>query len=120
MEYTRGGLILHRAENNARVSNRAEVKCLKELKSKGGTVHRKGWPDFLVETKEGKIVAIEVKRSGRHIIKASQMDMMRLLSQSGIECYRWSPDTGLKQLFKKPDQPRMSESLTNNHKPLLE
>lgn len=69
----------------------AQQTVVKDLEAKGCTVHRRGWPDLLVETPTG-IRLIEVKAISYHgrkrqkeTIRPEQKIVHRLLKMLGLE-----------------------------------
>jgi len=78
--------------------NRPEAECWGIMESKGYRVTKRGWPDLFC-MKDGKMVAVEVKPAKYAHLKSSQVDVMSALASAGIECYKWSPDTGFSRIF---------------------
>jgi hypothetical protein len=58
---------------------------------RGSLVLRAGWPDFLVERADGRIVGIEIK-SGQDVLSQRQTAMLDLLERAGIVCFVWRPE----------------------------
>ena len=66
----------------------AEAKFKARALEKGWKPHRPSWPDFLVETETGQIVAVEVKSRTDRISK-TQHATFNLLESAGIPVYVW-------------------------------
>lgn len=74
--------------------NRTEQSFIKWAEKNDLDVHRSGWPDFIVKSPRGNIVAIEVK-SPLDALRANQIRCIRLLEEAGIETYVWTRKEGL-------------------------
>lgn len=59
-------------------------------------VHRGGWPDFLIQTRDNRIVGVEVKRLRRDL-SLSQIQCFRLLEKAGVPVYVWRISAGLER-----------------------
>ena len=55
--------------------------------SKGWTVTKRGWPDFLCFGPNNEIVAVEVKPSHDDSLKYDQIRCMDALQAHGVKCY---------------------------------
>ncbi len=57
----------------------------------GTTMHRHGWPDFLLMSPAGPY-CVEVKSCSSEALRQSQREMFAILESMGIKVYVWSPD----------------------------
>ncbi len=78
-----------------RPKSNPERHCYDWLKTEGWSVTRRGWPDFIA-VKDGQVMFIEVKPHAVSKLKTSQIEIMEVLVKAGLECYRYSPDIGLR------------------------
>jgi hypothetical protein len=58
----------------------------------GLTFTKRGWPDFMCFTKDGEMIAVEVKprmtkKSGTRLLKREQAKAMEALTACGIRCF---------------------------------
>lgn len=71
--------------------NPAEAKFRDLAEENGWFATKRGWPDFLVETDDGELIAVEVKPripSGRmKVLKREQVRTMQWLSSLGVRCF---------------------------------
>ncbi len=88
--------------------NPAERRFAEEMAKLGWNLYKKGWPDFL-GVKDDKVIFVEVKTKRSHRLKREQVVVLRLLASLGMNCYRWSPDTGLETIH--PLRPTSSLAL---------
>lgn len=73
----------------------SEIQFFNIIKSQGWTPVKRGWPDYLCY-KDGKIILVEVKsKSFDGGMSPFQKFMTAVLSANGLECYRWTAETGL-------------------------
>lgn len=66
----------------------SEAKFKARALEKGWKPHRPSWPDFLVETEAGRLIAVEVKSRTDRISK-TQRATFNLLESAGIPVYVW-------------------------------
>lgn len=72
--------------------NKSERAFVKAAAAKGhGPVIRAGWPDFLLVTKSGQTIAVEVK-GPNDSISAAQRVTFAALEHAGVEVFVWRPD----------------------------
>jgi len=76
--------------------NKREDQFANEAVSRGWTVIKRGWPDFLC-WKGDEMVFVEVKPEGDPL-SAYQNVVMDKLAGLGLRWYRWSPRTGFTQI----------------------
>lgn len=80
-------------EHNSRrvLSNKAEAAFESRARQNGWSVTKRGWPDFICELPDGKVIVVEVKptgptgRPGR--VKAIQAKVMEWLAEQGVRCF---------------------------------
>ena len=58
---------------------------------RGSRLYRAGWPDFMVEGPDGKVIGVEIK-SGYDFLSDRQTAMLDVLERAGIECFVWRPE----------------------------
>jgi hypothetical protein len=68
---------------------RVEQRFAEAAISKGKTITRNGWPDFLVR-EGGKTYGVEVK-SAHDYVRTCQRAMFEMLELAGIKVYVWTP-----------------------------
>lgn len=90
-----GGTLLDVGNLMNRPKNIPERHCYDWLTANGWKVTRRGWPDFIA-VRDGKVIFIEVKPYAVSPLKTSQIEIMSFLIKAGLDCYRYSPDIGLK------------------------
>lgn len=98
-------------------SNPSELKVWKDLRNKGYTIYRNGWPAILAERSD-EIRAIEVKGNKYERLTPEQIKAMELLSKLGVKCQRWSPDTGFQEYtfhFTKGDTHQQYKKAIRNN-----
>lgn len=72
--------------------NEAEGAFGRRAIDRGLTVHRHGWPDFLlVDPSNGETFAVEVKAGGDPV-RANQARVFDALEKAGIRVYVWRPE----------------------------
>jgi VRR-NUC domain len=77
---------------DALLPNKSERAFVEMAKRKGhGPVIRAGWPDFLLVTREGRTIAVEVKGPGDRISRA-QARTFAALEHAGVQVYVWVPE----------------------------
>ena len=74
--------------------NKAEQSFAEDAQKRGWEVTKRGWPDFLC-FKDGRFVAVEVKKTRNSVLRMSQIRVMEALCMAGIRCYRFTPDEGM-------------------------
>jgi len=83
---------------NRRPRNEAEAACYDALLKLGwATVTKRGWPDFICLTPDGRGICVEVKRKAGFKPKQSQKLVLEFLARHGITCYLWTP-TGIEKI----------------------
>ena len=71
--------------------NKTEATFIDWAARKGLSVHRGGWPDFLVQnTETGRWAGIEVKRHRFDRLRMGQVMCFEALSKAGMDVYVWS------------------------------
>jgi len=78
-------------------SNKAERAFWEFARENGWQAVKRGWPDFAC-FKNGSLVLVEVKPKRATPLKEEQEQIISALAKHGIECYRWSPDSGMVKL----------------------
>ncbi len=86
-------------------SARSEKKFFQQALEKGYQVCRTGWPDYLI-VKGNKIAFVEVKKDSHDHLKDNQSKILQILSNHGLDCYVWRPDTGFTKV-----KPKLSSAL---------
>lgn len=79
---------------SCRPKNYAEGWCYDELSRKGYVLTKRGWADFFC-FKDDEIMCVEVKPTIKHNLKREQHKVMKALSERGIPCFVWTPETKL-------------------------
>lgn len=77
--------------------NPAEAAFAAAANAAGWSVGKRGWPDFWM-VRNGRICVCEVKRSGNIALRDSQLAILKFFAASGIEAYRWDPETGFTRI----------------------
>jgi hypothetical protein len=72
----------------------AEQLCMGHMLAQGCTIYRNGWPDFLIDTDDGRTIAVEVKAPTDQV-RPAQRRMFAALERLGIPVFVWDP--------RKPD-----------------
>jgi hypothetical protein len=72
----------------------SEAAFKAEAIARGFKAHRPSWPDFLLETADGSLVAVEVK-ARKEAIAASQRLTFDLLEKYGIPVFIWRNGSGI-------------------------
>lgn len=80
--------------------NTAEEAFCKFIENMGYAPIKRGWPDFFCTTKDGKIMAVEVKPDAGNYLKVEQLLVLAHLAEHGIPSYRWNPQTRTLQPVK--------------------
>jgi len=83
--------------------NKAEKECFEAAAAKGWEALKRGWPDFIM-FKGGRVICVEVKKLDAIDLKEEQHKVMQALARSGIECYKWTPESGLQPISVEPAQ----------------
>jgi len=78
--------------------NKAELELYNLMIKDGFEVVRRGFPDYAC-FKDNKLILVEVKPNKDTYLKKSQYRLMKALSDKGIECCRWSPDSGFQPIY---------------------
>ena len=96
--------------------NIAEQSFEDEMRANGWETTKRGWPDFLA-FKDNRVIFVEVKPTASQPLKPSQFKVFQLLAGAGFECYRYSPDMGLKPY--KVGQPRQIPTIRHRRRGCL-
>jgi len=78
--------------------NDAERAFEEMLTAEGWEVTKRGWPDFTC-FRDDELILVEVKTDKNHHLLRSQYRLMKALTERGVTCYRWAPDTGFQRIF---------------------
>jgi len=81
-----------------RPKNPTEAAFFDMAEADGLVITKRGWPDFACFCPDGKFILVEIKPLRSSRLKAWQWKIMETLSSLGVECYRWSPDTGFTKI----------------------
>ena len=76
----------------------AEAEFLRSAVAVRWHAVKRGWPDFFMVDDDGRLAAVEVKRTRGRTLKALQRACMRMLARCGVPCFRWSPDAGYERI----------------------
>ena len=77
----------------------AEAKFKELCDKKGWRAHRPSWPDYIVETKTGNLLCVEVKGSDK--ISMEQFITFSLLEKYGFNLFVWKNKNGVRdRLFR--------------------
>lgn len=72
-------------------TNKAELAFEARAESNGWFVTKRGWPDFICELPDGRVIVVEVKPTRRDgkpgSLKLSQCKVMEWLTENGIRCF---------------------------------
>jgi hypothetical protein len=94
------------AERSKTPPNKAQQELCTLVQDKGVTPIAVGWPDLVVFSPDGKLVALievkpEAQRDPYSGLKAQQELLLRALVPFGVPCFRWSRADGLRKV--RPD-----------------
>jgi len=88
-----------RIKPQRRPKNPVEAQFFDFAESEGWIITKKGWPDYACFLPDGDFVVVEVKPLRSSRLKAWQWKVMQYLTAAGVDCYRWSPDTGFTKII---------------------
>lgn len=77
-----------------RPQNYAEARCFDFMEKNGWTCTKKGYPDFFC-FRGNEICFVEVKPKSTYKLRAEQKKIMKVLSDNGFKCYKYTLDKGL-------------------------
>lgn len=70
----------------------SEAEFRSVMKGWGYDAYRNGWPDFVLEARDGELMLVEVKAHHMEPPRKEQRKMCELLARLGIVVRFWSPD----------------------------
>lgn len=76
------------------VANRSEDEARVLLQELGFDTLQRGWPDFIA-FKDDELIVVEVKPYASEALSTHQRIVMSLLQNAGIQCFKFTPQTGL-------------------------
>lgn len=90
---------MEKMQKSRRPKNIAEGKFYDQAVADNKSVTKRGWPDFIeLDEKTNEIRLVEIKPHKNRKLKNNQSFILKRLSEYGVPCYRWSPDSGYERI----------------------